>query len=175
MLKSSTNTIWTNMLHHIKLTWSSNLTSTYSFIQIYRGVLVSLVINYTLVFAYVGQDSRSRPHEPFGHCSEILAGQKVQCAKYTHLKTCCRISTGKRVVVLFVLFVSYYSFYKDYKTCFIILVGTDVCVRLVFVWEETENPESNLVTTCPSHIPTHGIKQESQRWEASAKQLRQWN
>ena len=107
MLKSSTNTIWTNMLHHIKLTCSSNLTSTYSFIQIYRGVLVSLVINYTLVFAYVGQDSRSRPHEPFGHCSEILAGQKVQCAKYTHLKTCCRISTGKLVVVLFV---SYYTY-----------------------------------------------------------------
>jgi len=32
------------------------------------------------------------------------------------------------------------------------LVGTDVCVRMVFVWEETGVPD--LVTTWPSHMPT---------------------
>ena len=36
------------------------------------------------------------------------------------------------------------------------LVGTDVCVRMVYVWEETRvpggNPPADLVTTWPSHI-----------------------
>ena len=36
------------------------------------------------------------------------------------------------------------------------LVGTDVSVRMVFVWEETHL--SDLVTTWPSHMPTPGIE-----------------
>ena len=49
----------------------------------------------------------------------------------------------------------------------IMLVGTDVCIRMVFVWEETGVPEetnlSDLVTTRPSYMPTPGIKPGSQR------------
>ena len=51
------------------------------------------------------------------------------------------------------------------------LVGTDVCVRMVFVWEETHL--SDLVTTWPSHMPMPGIEPGLQRWEASALTLRQ--
>ena len=57
------------------------------------------------------------------------------------------------------------------------LVGTDVRVSVVFVWEETGVPEethlSGLVTTCPSHMPMPGIEPGPQRWEASALPLRQ--
>ena len=42
------------------------------------------------------------------------------------------------------------------------LVGTDVCVQVVFVWEETgvaeETHLSDLVPTRPSHMPTPGIQ-----------------
>ena len=44
------------------------------------------------------------------------------------------------------------------------LVGTDVCVWMVFVWEETG---------VSVHMPTPGIEPGSQRWEASALALRQ--
>ena len=57
------------------------------------------------------------------------------------------------------------------------LVGTDVCVQMVFMWEETEYPEethlSDLVTTWPSRRLTPGIEPGSQRWEASVLTLRQ--
>ena len=46
------------------------------------------------------------------------------------------------------------------------LVGTNVCVWVVFVWEETH--PSDLMTTWPSHMP--GIEPGSQRWDASANQ-----
>ena len=55
------------------------------------------------------------------------------------------------------------------------LVGIDVCVVMVCVWEETGVPEeihlSDLVTTWPSHMPTPGIEHGSQRWDASALTL----
>ena len=39
------------------------------------------------------------------------------------------------------------------------LVGTDVCVRMVFVWECPEETHlSDLVTTWPSHMLTPGIE-----------------
>ena len=42
------------------------------------------------------------------------------------------------------------------------LVGTDVYVPVVFVWEETGVPRGNhlpdLVTTWPSHMPMPGIE-----------------
>ena len=57
------------------------------------------------------------------------------------------------------------------------LVGTDVCIQMVFMWEETEYPEathlSDLVTTWPSRRLTPGIEPGSQRWEASVLTLRQ--
>jgi len=58
------------------------------------------------------------------------------------------------------------------------LVGTDVCVRMVFVWEETGVPWGNppvwLGDHCwPSHMPTPAIEPGSQRWETSALTLRQ--
>ena len=57
------------------------------------------------------------------------------------------------------------------------LVGTDVCVPMVFVWEESGVPEethlSDLVTAWPFHMPMPGIEPGSQLWEASALPLRQ--
>jgi len=51
----------------------------------------------------------------------------------------------------------------------IMLVGTDVCVRMIFVWEETIMPGGNPpVTTWPSHMPTPDIEPGSHQWEASA-------
>ena len=59
----------------------------------------------------------------------------------------------------------------------IMLIGIDVCDRMVFLWEETGVPSethlSDLVTTWLSHMPTPGIEPGSQRWEASALTLRQ--
>ena len=59
----------------------------------------------------------------------------------------------------------------------IMLVGTDVCVRMVFVWEETGVPRGNppvwLGDQRPSHMSTSGIEPGSQRCEATALQLRQ--
>jgi len=59
----------------------------------------------------------------------------------------------------------------------IMLVGTDVCVQMVFVWGKPEYPEethlSDLVTRWPSHMPTPGIEPGSQRLEASALTMRQ--
>ena len=76
----------------------------------------------------------------------------------------------------------YFKFYWFFKTItkqviqliLIMLVGTDVCVRMVFVWEDPEETQlSDLVTTWPSHMPTLGIEPWSLRWEASALTLRQ--
>ena len=61
------------------------------------------------------------------------------------------------------------------------LVDTDVCVRVVFVWEETRMPEGNPPVWLSDHMtiplahaePTPGIEPGSQRWEASALTLRQ--
>ena len=56
------------------------------------------------------------------------------------------------------------------------LDGTDDCIRMVLVWEETGVPGRNppdLVTTWPSHMPTPDFGSESQRWEAIALTLRQ--
>ena len=53
------------------------------------------------------------------------------------------------------------------------LVDTDVCVRMVFVWEETGVPEGNPPVWLGDHMPTPGIEPGWQRWEASALTLRQ--
>ena len=66
---------------------------------------------------------------------------------------------------------------KVMQLILIMLIGIDVCDRMVFLWEETGVPSetqlSDLVTTWLSHMPTPGIKPGSQRWEASALTLRQ--
>ena len=58
----------------------------------------------------------------------------------------------------------------------IMLVGTDMCVRMVFVWEENGVPGGNppvwLGDQWPSHMPMPGIEPELQRWEASVLTLR---
>ena len=57
------------------------------------------------------------------------------------------------------------------------LVGTDVCVRMVFVWEENIVPGGNPPVWLGDHMTiSHadaGIKPGSQRWEASALTLPQ--
>ena len=57
------------------------------------------------------------------------------------------------------------------------LFGTDVCGRMVLVWEETGvlggNPPAWLGDQWTSHMPTPGIEPESQWWESSAIPLRQ--
>ena len=53
----------------------------------------------------------------------------------------------------------------------IMLVGTDVCVLVVSVLEETHL--SDLVTTWPSHMPVLGIEPGPQWWEVSMLPLRQ--
>ena len=57
------------------------------------------------------------------------------------------------------------------------LVGTDVCVRMVFVWEETGEPGGNPPVWLGDHMTishaTPDIEPGSQRWEASVFTLRQ--
>ena len=68
--------------------------------------------------------------------------------------------TGPEVGLIFSLFKTLFYFTTITKQVIqltlIMLVGTDVCVRMVFVWEETLL--SDFVTTWPSHMPTPGIK-----------------
>ena len=56
------------------------------------------------------------------------------------------------------------------------LVGTDVCVPVVFVWEETGVPGRNPPVWLGDHMNfSHadaGIELESQWWEVSALPLR---
>jgi len=53
--------------------------------------------------------------------------------------------------VLYNIFLNFIYFRRITKQIIqlilIILVGTDVCVRMDFVWEETGMPGENLVTT----------------------------
>ena len=51
-------------------------------------------------------------------------------------------------------------------------VGTDVYVRMVFVWEETGVPGGNPPVWLGDHMPKPDIEPGSQRWEASVLPLR---
>ena len=53
------------------------------------------------------------------------------------------------LIIYIYIYIKLYFSYTDYETSY--TTGTDVCVRMIFVWEETECPEethlSDLVTT----------------------------
>ena len=53
------------------------------------------------------------------------------------------------------------------------LVGTDDCVPVVFMWEETRVPGGNPPVWLGDHMTISGIEPGSQWWEVSALPLRQ--
>ena len=63
------------------------------------------------------------------------------------------------ILLLFLNFIYFTTITKQViQLILIMLVGTDVCVRMVFVWEETGEPGethlSDLMTKWPSHMRT---------------------
>ena len=83
-----------------------------------------------------------------------------------------------RLIIKSLNFIYFTTITKQVKQLILImLVGTDVCVRMVFVWEVTGvpggNPPAWLGDQWPSHMPTLGIEPGSQRLEAGTLTLRQ--
>ena len=75
--------------------------------------------------------------------------------------------------ILSITLFSYLNYNPVKRLRNIMLVGTDVCVRMVFVWEETEVPGGNPPVWLGDHMPAPHIGPGSQWWEASALTLRQ--
>ena len=93
----------------------------------------------------------------------------VKHRNYCHIRgICISFATLDTFSVCFLNFMYFTTITKRVKHLILImLVGTDVRVSVVFVWEETGVPEethlSGLVTTCPSHMPMPGIEPGPQR------------